>query len=611
MNLSPAQRKAVSFPSGRSYAKVEAEGSLCEICNSRPARFILKNSLSLCCSSYAYKCSKTPSEGSLCYGCGLPATLVQACGFVCGRGENVIKCPEFAKKQREIQTSSFLKRMENPDMRKQRQEKFEATMMERYNVPCAFASDEIRKKALSTMQKRYGVTSGVKIPHAMDKAKAKFEKEYGVSHWTQLASVKEKRKRTCTTKYGVSHTMPPSKVNSRRDNNPQRYGIVLSREEWLSRVWNKLRLAPTSNLPEKWNEKSHTKFMFLCDCGRAKAIRFDKVANGSTKSCKKCNSKPTSEWLSKTFGSLKLNANQELPEDIGLHSHKFYLFCCACGGETTIAFKLAANGNTASCGRCSIKSKEYWLGQRWGMLKLDPSQELPEEWPPCSGIFRFLCDCGNTPMVGFSSITGERTQSCGCAHVGKSPFSPAMQIHDFIKPLMDEVQFSYWWKTSSGSRREYDVFLPSMNLAIEYHGLYWHMEDKVAKNDYRKYKESQAKNTRLIQIYEDEWRDKPNIMKDMLKALIQPSAAKRIKPEFEVHYETPKEARDFLDKYHYLGGAGGCVTICASHKGEIVGVWVFMKREAGTVLWHRACWHPAYKAWNPHEKALSLALPEL
>ena len=36
-----------------------------------------------------------------------------------------------------------------------------------------------------------------------------------------------------------------------------------------------------------------------------------------------------------------------------------------------------------------------------------------------------------------------------------------------------------------------------------------------------------------------------------------------------------------------------------------------MKRETGTVLWHRACWNHAYKAWHPHQKALDMAKPLL
>ena len=49
----------------------------------------------------------------------------------------------------------------------------------------------------------------------------------------------------------------------------------------------------------------------------------------------------------------------------------------------------------------------------------------------------------------------------------------------------------------------------------------------------------------------------------------------------------------------------------AKYESAIVGVWVFLKREEGVVIWHRACIDHSYRMWNPHEKALTLAIPEL
>jgi hypothetical protein len=163
-----------------------------------------------------------------------------------------------------------------------------------------------------------------------------------------------------------------------------------------------------------------------------------------------------------------------------------------------------------------------------------------------------------------------------------------------------------------GERREYDIYVPSKKLAIEYHGLYWHSEEfKSGVRDWKKHQSARSRGDRLIQIYQDEWRDKQEIIKAQLKDLLAPEKKIRIKPKFEVEFKTSPEVRSFLDAHHYLGAASGCVTIVARHREAIVGAWVFMKRETGVVLWHRACWDRKYKSWNPHEKALSLALPVL
>ena len=57
----------------------------------------------------------------------------------------------------------------------------------------------------------------------------------------------------------------------------------------------------------------------------------------------------------------------------------------------------------------------------------------------------------------------------------------------------------------------------------------------------------------------------------------------RIAPTFQVEFSTSIEVRSFLDKFHYLGAASGCVNVIARHHSQIIGVWVFMKREAGEV----------------------------
>jgi hypothetical protein len=163
-----------------------------------------------------------------------------------------------------------------------------------------------------------------------------------------------------------------------------------------------------------------------------------------------------------------------------------------------------------------------------------------------------------------------------------------------------------------GTRKSYDIYIPSKKLAVEHHGLIWHSEKySGTKADYDKSLIAVNRGDRLIQIYADEWKNKRNIMERMLCDAIKPTSKKRINPIFTVERGTPKDARGFLDANHYLGAASGCLTVVAKYKEEIVGCWVFMKREAHTVLWHRACWDCRFKAWNPHEKALTMAKPSL
>jgi hypothetical protein len=453
-------------------------------------------------------------------------------------------------------------------------------------------------------------------------------------------------------------------------------GEHFSREFWLAQVWGKLRLEPArSELPESWSKGINLKFVFRCDCGRITLATMNNVTSGTVASCGKCSWKSKEFWLSQRWGSLRLDPSQKLPEEFGASSNKKFVFLCGCGKTTVLSMAHVSNyqscgkctelsidvwlarkfgslvldpsqplpaflaphsnrllrfncdcGRAVSthmdyvttgvsqdgaytCGKCSYRSKGFWSKQKWNRLRLDPAQVLPEEWARYSGNkFRFICDCGQLTDIRMADV--EETLSCGCLKPGTSEYSPAREVFDFVKTLAPDALFSHWFAV--GKRKlEYDIFVPSKNLAIEYHGLHWHTEIMAGRKDFDKYLVSQALGHRLVQIYQDEWEEKRDILKSQLSEILTSGRKTRIRPEFTLEYATSSAVRTFLDQHHYLGAASGCLTVVARHKGDIVGAWVFMKRETGTVLWHRACWDHRFKSWNPHEKALKLAAPEL
>ena len=69
-------------------------------------------------------------------------------------------------------------------------------------------------------------------------------------------------------------------------------------------------------------------------------------------------------------------------------------------------------------------------------------------------------------------------------------------------------------------RRELDVYIPEINLAIEFNGLLWHSEIFGKKDkDYHKMKTDMCREQgiQLIHIFEDEWISKESIVRSVLK----------------------------------------------------------------------------------------------
>lgn len=72
---------------------------------------------------------------------------------------------------------------------------------------------------------------------------------------------------------------------------------------------------------------------------------------------------------------------------------------------------------------------------------------------------------------------------------------------------------------------ELDIYLPELNLAIEYNGLFWHSSFKVNSNyHYIKSIRCKEKGIHLIHVFEDDWIHKTDIVKSVIKNFINNSS---------------------------------------------------------------------------------------
>ena len=213
---------------------------------------------------------------------------------------------------------------------------------------------------------------------------------------------------------------------------------------WSTKKWGNLQISPNQTIPSNLTIGSHKKLNFLCSCGRTYPMIVKNVTSGVSSSCGHCNNFSKEYWLRQTWGKLRLDPNQGLLNGWSKCSSNPHRFLCSCGRTTTIPFYYTA-GNLQSCGKCNWRSKEYWLSQKWGKLVLDPNQELPNEWAPQTEMKSwFLCDCGVRHLTSFSYVTTGGTKSCGCISPGTSTLSPAYEIYEYVKSLVPDAIFSYW-----------------------------------------------------------------------------------------------------------------------------------------------------------------------
>ena len=131
---------------------------------------------------------------------------------------------------------------------------------------------------------------------------------------------------------------------------------------------------------------------------------------------------------------------------------------------------------------------------------------------------------------------------------------------------------------------ELDIFISELNIAIEYCGLRWHGQHfgKKDKNYHlNKLNMCEQKGIELITIFEDEFLQKHDIVKMVLRKRLG-KASKDVPARKTIIREIGwTECKDFLNRYHLQGsGQPTKIRYGAFHDDKMVGVMTFSKGRA-------------------------------
>jgi len=125
---------------------------------------------------------------------------------------------------------------------------------------------------------------------------------------------------------------------------------------------------------------------------------------------------------------------------------------------------------------------------------------------------------------------------------------------------------------------ELDIYIPSMKIAFEYNGLYWH-SDLITKDKFyhlNKTEECEKNGIQLVHIFEDEWFNKKEIVKNRIKVLLNKFEGNKIYARNCEIKEIPSFIKnEFLDKYHIQGSDISSINLGAFYNLELVSVMTF------------------------------------
>lgn len=144
-------------------------------------------------------------------------------------------------------------------------------------------------------------------------------------------------------------------------------------------------------------------------------------------------------------------------------------------------------------------------------------------------------------------------------------------------------------------RQELDIYVPVKNFAVEVNGLYWHNE--LAGKDHRYHQEKSDRCNRigisLMHVFEDEWRDKRNIVKSMIRHRLGLSSRKLNARDCIVKSVGQKEKQAFFNAHHIDGDTPSTVAFGLELDGQLVACMslrrAFHRKYKGSIEVARMC----------------------
>lgn len=132
--------------------------------------------------------------------------------------------------------------------------------------------------------------------------------------------------------------------------------------------------------------------------------------------------------------------------------------------------------------------------------------------------------------------------------------SKEMDLYNFVKGLCPDAKHGDRMVLEG---KEIDIYVPSLKIGIEFDGIYWHSDAAGKGKDYHisKTRLAEKKSVKLIHIFENEWDNSADIVKNMIKVKL--GKGRRIFARKTVLRRVEKsDEKIFFNSNHIHGFAG-------------------------------------------------------
>lgn len=193
------------------------------------------------------------------------------------------------------------------------------------------------------------------------------------------------------------------------------------------------------------------------------------------------------------------------------------------------------------------------------------------------GVFKIRHTCDNefyiTKGLLYNRLKNDKIICSVCNPIDIKRSSFEIEVGIFLDDLKIEYEKNNR-KILSGL--ELDYYIPSIRLAIECNGVYWHNELFKSKNYHiDKTKVCIDNNITLLHVWEDDWLNKKSIIKSIIRNKIGVIKNKIFARKCQIREVKVNEYKKFLNENHIQGYASSSYNIGLYFRDELVSLMTF------------------------------------
>lgn len=305
---------------------------------------------------------------------------------------------------------------------------------------------------------------------------------------------------------------------------------------------------------------SSKKIEFECPNGHRHNIPFRDWQRGQR--CGKCSkvTKYDYEFVKEQFDK----EDYKLLSDKYINNKSKLEFECPNGHKHKIAFADWMKGQR--CGMCSKKTR-YGYSFVKNEIEKDGYKLLSETYSNNKTYIEVQCIKGHKYKVIFDNwVGGSRCKRCSCNGTSKGEQEMNAFVNQYVPTIQNDRTIIKPY--------ELDIVIPSLHIAIEFCGDYWHSTEagKSPYYHFNKWKSCYDKGWKLLTIFEYEWNEKRELVEDFILKNIGVFKQVLSAKNCEIR-EITKSVKDlFLNENYLLGTDKSALSFGAYYEDSLLSV---------------------------------------